>query len=61
MKWLQPTFANHFDGFRKVQGKLFQCRDKRLIAQNVVEDVTRHISKAHLRLDAVRLVLCEGE
>lgn len=29
------------------------------IAQNVVEDVTRHISKAHLRLDAVRLVLCE--
>lgn len=27
------------------------------IAQNVVEDVTRHISKAHLRLDAVRLVL----
>lgn len=31
------------------------------IAQNVVEDVTRHISKAHLRLDAVRLVLCEGE
>jgi ATP-dependent helicase HepA len=27
------------------------------IAQNVVEDVTRHVSKAHLRLDAVRLVL----
>ncbi|MFU8848646.1 MAG: RNA polymerase-associated protein RapA [Opitutales bacterium] len=27
------------------------------IAENVVEDVTRHIAKAHLRLDAVRLVL----
>ncbi|MGB0743006.1 MAG: RNA polymerase-associated protein RapA [Opitutales bacterium] len=27
------------------------------IAQNVIEDVTRHIAKAHLRLDAVRLVL----
>ncbi len=28
-------------------------------AEKVIEDVTRHISKAHLRLDAVRLVLCE--
>jgi len=29
------------------------------IAENVVEDVTRHIAKAHLRLDAVRLILRE--
>ena len=29
------------------------------IAQNVVADVTRHIAKAHLRLDAVRLILRE--
>jgi ATP-dependent helicase HepA len=29
------------------------------IAENVVEDVTRHIAKAHLRLDAVRLILQE--
>ena len=27
------------------------------IAENVIEDVTRHIAKAHLRLDAVRLIL----
>jgi ATP-dependent helicase HepA len=27
------------------------------IAENVIADVTRHIAKAHLRLDAVRLVL----
>lgn len=27
------------------------------IAETVVEDVTRHIAKAHLRLDAVRLIL----
>ena len=27
------------------------------LAEKVVEDVTRHISKAHLRLDAVRLIL----
>jgi ATP-dependent helicase HepA len=31
------------------------------IAEKVVEDVTRHISKAHLRLDAVRLVLNEPD
>jgi len=30
------------------------------IAENVVEDVTRHIAKAHLRLDAVRLILSEA-
>ncbi|MGB1127147.1 MAG: RNA polymerase-associated protein RapA [Opitutales bacterium] len=29
------------------------------IAEQVVEDVTRHIAKAHLRLDAVRLILRE--
>lgn len=29
------------------------------IAENVIADVTRHIAKAHLRLDAVRLVLGE--
>ena len=27
------------------------------IAERVIEDVTRHIAKAHLRLDAVRLIL----
>jgi ATP-dependent helicase HepA len=27
------------------------------LAENVIEDVTRHIAKAHLRLDAVRLIL----
>ena len=27
------------------------------IAENVIEDVTHHIAKAHLRLDAVRLIL----
>ena len=27
------------------------------LAENVVKDVTRHIAKAHLRLDAVRLIL----
>lgn len=30
------------------------------IAENVIADVTRHIAKAHLRLDAVRLVLGEA-
>lgn len=30
------------------------------IAENVVEDVTRHVAKAHLRLDAVRLILGEA-
>ncbi|MGB0415229.1 MAG: RNA polymerase-associated protein RapA [Coraliomargarita sp.] len=28
------------------------------IAEQVIADVTRHIAKAHLRLDAVRLILC---
>ena len=27
------------------------------IADKVIADVTRHIAKAHLRLDAVRLIL----
>ncbi len=40
---------------RKVNPNVSEAEIK--IAQNVVEDVTRHISKAHLRLDAVRLVL----
>ncbi len=31
--------------------------DEIRVAENVIEDVTRHIGKAHLRLDAVRLVL----
>ncbi|MFP4157558.1 MAG: RNA polymerase-associated protein RapA [Opitutales bacterium] len=31
------------------------------IAEKVVKDVTRHISRAHLRLDAVRLVLNEPD
>jgi len=30
------------------------------IAENVIADVTRHIAKAHLRLDAVRLILGEA-
>ena len=29
------------------------------IAETVIADVTRHIAKAHLRLDAVRLILGE--
>jgi ATP-dependent helicase HepA len=29
------------------------------IAENVIADVTKHIAKAHLRLDAVRLILGE--
>ena len=29
------------------------------IAENDIADVTRHIAKAHLRLDAVRLILGE--
>ncbi len=33
-------------------------RDEEIkIAENVIADVTRHIAKAHLRLDAVRLIL----
>ncbi|MFT5837171.1 MAG: ATP-dependent helicase HepA [Candidatus Azotimanducaceae bacterium] len=31
------------------------------IAENVIADVTRHIAKAHLRLDAIRLILGEPE
>lgn len=31
--------------------------DEIRIAENVITDVTRHIAKAHLRLDAVRLIL----
>lgn len=31
------------------------------IAENVIADVTRHIAKAHLRLDAVRLILGDTE
>ncbi|TVP82588.1 MAG: RNA polymerase-associated protein RapA [Puniceicoccaceae bacterium] len=36
-------------------------RDEEIkIAENVIADVTRHIAKAHLRLDAVRLILGEA-
>jgi ATP-dependent helicase HepA len=51
--------ANRLKELQKVNANVSEEEIK--IAQNVVEDVTRHISKAHLRLDAVRLVLCEGE
>ncbi|PXA05496.1 RNA polymerase-associated protein RapA [Coraliomargarita sinensis] len=47
--------ASRLKELRKVNPNVSEEEIK--IAQNVVEDVTRHISKAHLRLDAVRLVL----
>ena len=30
------------------------------IAESVITDVTRHIAKAHLRLDAVRLIIAQA-
>ncbi|HKK18129.1 MAG TPA: helicase-related protein, partial [Opitutales bacterium] len=47
--------ASRLRELRKVNPNVSEEEIK--IAQNVVADVTRHISKAHLRLDAVRLVL----
>ena len=47
--------ARRLQELRKVNPNVRE--DEIKIAQNVVEDVTRHIAKAHLRLDAVRLIL----
>jgi ATP-dependent helicase HepA len=47
--------ANRLKELRKVNPNVRQQEIK--IAENVIADVTRHIAKAHLRLDSVRLVL----
>jgi len=49
--------ASRLKELRKVNPNVREEEIK--LAENVVEDVTRHIAKAHLRLDAVRLVLGE--
>jgi ATP-dependent helicase HepA len=49
--------ARRLKELRKVNPNIRQEEIK--IAENVIADVTRHIAKAHLRLDAVRLVLGE--
>ena len=33
MKWLQSTFANRYDHYRKVHGELFQRRYQSLIVE----------------------------
>lgn len=53
---------NHLDGeasrLKELQKVNPNVREEEIrIAENVIEDVTRHIAKAHLRLDAVRLIL----
>jgi ATP-dependent helicase HepA len=50
--------ANRLKELRKVNPNVREEEIK--IAQNVIADVTRHIAKAHLRLDSVRLVLGEA-
>jgi ATP-dependent helicase HepA len=49
--------ATRLKELRKVNPNVRQEEIK--IAENVIADVTRHIAKAHLRLDAVRLILSE--
>ena len=49
--------ARRLKELRKVNPNIRQEEIK--IAENVIADVTRHIAKAHLRLDAVRLILGE--
>jgi ATP-dependent helicase HepA len=49
--------ARRLKGLRKVNPNIRQEEIK--VAENVIADVTRHIAKAHLRLDAVRLILGE--
>ena len=47
--------ANRLKELRKVNPNVREQEIK--IAENVIADVTRHIAKAHLRLDGVRLIL----
>ena len=49
--------ANRLKELHKVNPNIRQEEIK--IAETVIADVTRHIAKAHLRLDAVRLILGE--
>ena len=49
--------ASRLKKLKKVNPNIRQEEIK--IAETVIADVTRHISKAHLRLDAVRLILGE--
>ncbi len=53
---------SHLDGeatrLRELQKVNPNVREEEIkLAENVIADVTRHIAKAHLRLDAVRLIL----
>lgn len=50
--------ANRLKELRKVNPSVREEEIK--VAENVIADVTRHIAKAHLRLDAVRLILGEA-
>jgi ATP-dependent helicase HepA len=47
--------AKRLKELRKVNPNVREQEIK--IAENVITDVTRHIAKAHLRLDGVRLIL----
>jgi len=47
--------ANRLKELSKVNPNVREAEIR--IAENVIADVTRHIAKAHLRLDAVRLIL----
>jgi ATP-dependent helicase HepA len=50
--------ANRLKELKKVNPNV---REEEIrIAENVISDVTKHIAKAHLRLDAVRLILGES-
>ena len=49
--------ANRLKELQKINPNVREEEIK--IAENVIADVTRHIAKAHLRLDAVRLILGE--
>ena len=51
--------ASRLKKLKKVNPNIRQEEIK--IAETVIADVTRHISKAHLRLDAVRLILGEPD
>ena len=55
MRWLQATFANRFNRFRKKRGRLFQGRFKSL----VVEDEERLAWLCHyIHLNPVRAKIC---
>ena len=49
--------ATRLKELRKINSNVREEEIK--VAENVIADVTRHIAKAHLRLDAVRLILGE--